>query len=163
LNYAFQAIVVQLFHVRKYNMTMRSKIFPAIIILLLMAVAGCDRPMILKTDSITKQEGVMIAGTYHGHWKPRFTSGISVKIDENDVVEIPWAEGRFLELNPGSHSFEIWYGWFARRASVAKGCFKLNQGQVLYLEYNPQGTSEGKVDLLDLNSRSQINYNKKCL
>ncbi len=40
---------------------------------------------------------------------------------------------------------------------------KLNQGQVLYLEYNPQGTSEGKVDLLDLNSRSQINYNKKCL
>ena len=144
---------------------MSSKIFYALIFLMLMAAAGCsNKPMKLQTDGIAQKEGIMIAGTFKDNRKFWFSSGISVKIDQNETIEIPWSESRFINLPAGSHSFEIWYGRFGRRASAAKGCFKINHGQVVYLEYQPQGSmQDGKVEMLDLNNRKRMDFNKSCL
>lgn len=144
-------------------MRQKIKIF-ALAILVLAAAAGCaDRPLKLQTDGIGQKEGILVAGTFGNSRSLWFTSGISVRVGDSEIIDIPWAESRFIGLPAGSHSFEIWYGWFGRRSSVAKGCFRLNQGQVVYIEYRPQGrAAEGKADMLDLNSRKKMDYDEKC-
>ncbi len=139
---------------------MLSKIFQALLIMALAAASGCTgSPVMLKTDGIGQKEGILVAGTFEGRRMPWSTlGGISVKAGLGEAVRIPWAKSRFINLPAGNHAFEIWHG---HRASVAKGCFKLNQGQVLYLEYRPGGPAEeGRVDLIDLNSRRKIDLTK---
>ena len=144
----------------KLRFLMLSRSLYVFMTVLLIAAAGCTGAAIkLQTDGIGQKEGILVAGTFDGRRMLWFTSGISVKVGQGEAVKIPWAESHFISLPAGSHAFEIWHG---QRASVARGCFKLNQGQVLYLEYRPgEHAGEGRVDVLDLNSRRKIDL-KKC-
>ena len=113
-----------------------------------------------------QNEGILMAGTFNPstHGLLYLTPGIKVSIDDKEIIEIPWAESKFIELAPDSHRFKVWYNWFGR-AGESEGCFVLEPHQIIYFEYHPPmwgAFSKSEIILIDNKTSNSVSYDRNC-
>jgi hypothetical protein len=128
---------------------------------------GCTHHHRLSVPHIdpSVSEGVIVSGTHRqDQLFLYFTSGISVSLESGETIKVPWGQGRFINLTPGKHKFEIWHDYFNQRANKVTVCFVLKPSQIFHIRYEtplwmPQ---EGQVTVIDMKNERVLGMSDSC-